>query len=109
MLRTVKGLVRIFCFVWMAVSALPGVCAGNEMVDKVVVSYNETAKYTFIKNESLYHEGWDTLAQPIFWKQVIRLTSDTCLVNVAYCRKPVDKVSRTEWMNLTEDQKKKFK
>ena len=64
---------------------------------------------TFIHQQSLHEEGWDTLAQPVFWKQVIRLTSDTCLVNVASCRRPVEKVSRSEWMNLTEDQKQVYK
>jgi hypothetical protein len=79
------------------------------LVDKVVIGYKDTTRMRFVHDPAMFREGWDTLAQPMFWKQVIRLTSDTCLVNVASCRRPVDKVCRTDWMNLSEEQKKNYK
>jgi len=87
----------------------PGVHAEYGLVEKVVAGCRDTSRMSFIHDQSMYREGWDTLAQPVFWQKVIRLTSDTCLVNVASCRKPVNKVGRTEWMSLTETQKKDYK
>lgn len=79
------------------------------LVDKIVVSNNSTEKMRFVHDQTMYREGWDTLSQPIFWRQVIRMSSDTCLVNIASCRKPIDRISKSSWANLTEDQKKSFK
>ena len=63
----------------------------------------------FIRDSSMYADGWYTLPQTIFWKDVINLTSDTCIINVAYCRKPVNKINRLIWMNQTDDEKSSFK
>lgn len=79
------------------------------IVNKVIVSYKDTVRLHFLHDTTMYTQGWDTLAQTVFWRDVINLTSDTCIINVAYCRKPVDKVNRTIWMNQTEPQKMCFK
>ena len=90
---------------------LPGLaCAqGNgssQVVEKTVISYNDTMRLNFLHDASIYTEGWDTLNQTKFWREVINLSSDTCIINVASCRQPLDKVCRGEWMQLTEDEKK---
>jgi hypothetical protein len=54
---------------------------------KTVFGLRDTVKMNFIADSSIYKEGWDTLAQIKFWRNVITLTSDTCIINVAYCRK----------------------
>ncbi len=56
-------------------------------------------------DSSIYKDGWDELGQPKFWRQVINMTSDTCLVNVASERTLLDKVCRADWSSLTEEQK----
>ncbi|MCX6290827.1 MAG: transglycosylase SLT domain-containing protein [Bacteroidetes bacterium] len=81
----------------------------NQVVEKVVVSFNDTSTLSFLVDSSLYKEGWDTLAQAKFWKDVICMSSDTCIINVASCRKPLDKVSRSIWMNQSDPEKTKFK
>jgi len=83
--------------------------ATNEVVEKVVITYNDTLHLNFMNIPSLYDEGWDTLAQAKFWKDVISMTSDTCIINLASCRKPLDKVSRSIWMNQSEPEKTKYK
>ena len=89
-----------------AFSQPPG---SEQVVNKVVITYNDTLNLNFVSVPSLYAEGWDTLAQAKFWKNVITMTSDTCVINVASCRKPLDKVSRSIWMNQTEPEKTKYK
>ncbi len=45
------------------------------------------------------------MAQSRFWREVINMSSDSFLINVAYCRKPITKVNRLIWMNQTEPEK----
>ena len=82
---------------------------GNSIVTKTVISWNDTLTLHFLRDSTLYTEGWDTLPQSRFWQQVISLPGDTCIINIASCRKPVDKVQREIWMNQTEPEKICFK
>lgn len=79
------------------------------LVKKKVFSYNDTSDMRFVKNEALYAEGWDTLAQPLFWKQVIGLTPDSCLLNVADSRRPLHKIPSCDWFCQNETEKTVFK
>lgn len=83
-------------------------CQGDDpvhVVEKTVVTWNDTLKLQFLHDPSMYSGGWDTLAQSRFWREVINMTSDSFLINVAYCRKPITKVNRLVWMNQTEPEK----
>lgn len=80
-----------------------------QVVNKVVVGYKDTVRLHFLHDTTMYSQGWDTLPQTRFWRDVINLTSDTCIINVAWCRKPVDKVNRMIWMNQSEPEKQCFK
>src|SRR6185503_14007088 len=72
-------------------------------------SHNDTFRLSFLHDPSLYSEGWDTLGQTKFWREVINLTSDTCIINVASCRQSLQKVCRGDWMQLSEEEKKYIK
>ena len=89
-----------------AFSEHPG---SQQIVNKVVITYRDTQKLNFVNVPSLYHEGWDTLAQSRFWKDIISMSSDSFVINVASCRTPLDKVSRSIWMNQSEPDKTKYK
>ena len=54
-------------------------------------------------------ERWDTLAQSKFWKLVIGMTSDTCVVNVAHNRQILGYVHKDDWFCQTENEKKSYK
>ncbi len=79
------------------------------VVPKTIVTYNDTFQLHFLQDPTLHSQGWDTLPQAIFWKDVINMTSDTCIVNISYCRKPIHRVNRSVWMNQTEPEKLCFK
>ena len=90
-------------------SAFAGLRKPYPFITKTIVSYNDTVLMNFIRDSSMFTNGWDTLPQVSFWKDVINLTSDTCIINIAYCRKPVNKINRVIWMNQTEPEKLCFK
>jgi hypothetical protein len=78
-------------------------------VKKTIVGMKDTSNMVFIRDTTLYSDGWDTLPQTKFWRDVISLTCDSCIINVAYCRKPVNKINRLIWMNQSEPEKLTFK
>ncbi len=60
---------------------------------------------TILSAAPLYTEGWANLAQPIFWKQIMQLSPDSCLINVAATREIVAKMSVKDWNKQTDNEK----
>ena len=54
---------------------------------------------------SIFEDRWDVLAQPKFWKKIMQLSPDTCLVNVSATREILEVISVREWSKQTEEQK----
>jgi tetratricopeptide (TPR) repeat protein len=79
------------------------------VVNKTVITFNDTLQLHFLQDSTMHTEGWDTLPQPVFWRDVINMTSDTCIVNISYCRKPINRVNRSLWMSQTEPEKLFYK
>lgn len=66
---------------------------------------NDSINVIYVDNSSLFVERWDVLAQPIFWKTVMTLSSDSCVVNIAKSREIVQKMSLKDWDKFTDSQK----
>ncbi len=101
-MKQYKLLLLFFC---LGAEVFPFSPGNYNLVSKTVVSWNDTLSLRFLRDTSLYSGGWDTLAHSRFWKDIISLTGDSCIINVGYCRKPLEKVSRSVWMNQTEPEK----
>ena len=50
----------------------------------------------------LYQQRWDTLAQPFFWRLVMRMSDDSCIVNLGETRDIVD-IKPTRWWTQLGD------
>ncbi len=57
----------------------------------------------------LFSDRWDELPQPKFWKQIMTLSPDSCLINIAATRVILAKMSIKDWSAQTEVQKEIFK
>ncbi len=75
---------------------------------KIEVHNNQTIS-TIMHAESLFEDRWDVLPQPQFWKQIMVLSPDSCLINVAASRVVLRKMSVKDWSKQTELQKGIFK
>jgi hypothetical protein len=71
--------------------------------------YNNKSLNTLMHAESIFTDRWDTLPQLQFWKQIMRLSPDSCLINVAENRQVLMKMSMRDWSRQTEAQKDLFK
>ena len=74
------------------------------VVEKYVVGYNDVTKMKFINDDMLYSEGWQTLAQPKFWQQIMNLPPDSAIVSIGSNRKILDRISVKEWGKLNDAQ-----
>jgi hypothetical protein len=59
--------------------------------------------------DELFFDRWDVLPQPQFWKKIMQLSPDSCLINVASSRQVLLKMAMRDWSKQTETQKDVFK
>ena len=74
-----------------------------------ICSNRDSSAYTIVDVEDLFLERWDTLAQPIFWKKIMKLSPDTCIINIAESREILCYESTELWNSQTSDQKLAYK
>lgn len=75
--------------------------------DVFVDKQDQQLKFLYDPNITL--EKWDTLAQPLFWQNVMAMSPDTVLINIAACRTQLERVPFEQWMRLSESQKNAYK
>lgn len=71
--------------------------------------YNNQDLNVVMDAEAIFIDRWDILPQPQFWKQIMLLSPDTCLINIAATRQVVGKMAIRDWSKQTEAQKQVFK
>lgn len=76
--------------------------------DKIDVVQQNTS-HTFISVEDIYEEGWSNLAQPQFWKEIMLLSSDSCIINIAETRSIISRESLKVWNRKSNTQKSSFR
>ncbi len=76
--------------------------------EKVSVYFNRQ-NHVFWDANTLHEERWDMLPQTIFWKEIMLLSPDTCIINVASSREILTKIPTKQWMLKTEEAKNLFK
>jgi hypothetical protein len=69
----------------------------------------DSAQRLYVCTNDLVEEKWDTLGQPLFWKEVMKLSPDSCLINIAATRRILGKESFIKWKSQTEEQKTIYK
>lgn len=79
------------------------------LLRKTLVNSTDTQQIELVNNYQLFEEGWDTLAQPRFWKQIICLSPDSCIINIARTRTPVLIKNYKDWLDQTESEKTNYK
>jgi len=76
--------------------------------EKIEVERNG-AKSIIVNSNAIFNDKWHSLPQPIFWKKIMLLSPDSCLINIAETRIILEKKSFKEWKSQTEVQKNKYK
>lgn len=66
-------------------------------------------QFVLLNPKIIIQDKWDALPQTIFWKQVLTLSKDSCLINVANTRQILHKMAFADWTKQTELQKDLYK
>ncbi|MEN8787238.1 MAG: transglycosylase SLT domain-containing protein [Flavobacteriales bacterium] len=70
-----------------------------------ITSYGDSQSVYFVPDEQLMSEKCDLLAQPNFWKKVMKLSPDSCIINIAETREILQFNSFIDWQAQTEQEK----
>jgi hypothetical protein len=81
----------------------------NKWSNEKIIVKKEKNVSTIMHAESIFQDRWDMLPQPIFWKQIMLLSPDSCLINVASNRMVLKKMAVNDWNTQTEAQKNLLK
>ena len=70
---------------------------------------NDTVPTKFIVSEALYTEGWDTLAQPNFWRALMKMEKDSGIINIGSTREIIERVAIDEWDLFSDEEKSDYR
>ena len=74
-----------------------------------ICNETENSDLCFVNPGNLHSEKWNELAQPIFWQKIMRLSPDSCIINIGRTREIVQITSVKSWNSLTDPQKDAFR
>ncbi|MEZ4773941.1 MAG: transglycosylase SLT domain-containing protein [Bacteroidia bacterium] len=64
---------------------------------------------TTVVDTQLYRQRWDTLAQPVFWRMVMNMGLDSCIVNIASSRKIIEVRPSGWWEAKTDSMQENYR
>ena len=76
---------------------------------EVTLHESDSLFLNFVKTPDLFSERWDTLAQPSFWKFVMRMSPETSILNVASTREILELKPLKDWDKLSDDEKEAYR
>jgi hypothetical protein len=76
--------------------------------EKIEVKTGEDQN-VILSADAIISEGWSGFAQPNFWRNIMTLAPDSCIVNIAKTREVIDITSNIQWNKQTNDQKDVFR
>lgn len=72
--------------------------AQNNAVERLSVKFqNDTSSFSYIRDNRIFSEGWNTLPQVNFWRKVVSLPPDSGLLNIGSSRQVVAKLPVKTW------------
>jgi hypothetical protein len=77
----------------------------NNNPKDIIEVKKDTFEFHFVNTHDLFVDQWHKLPQPLFWKEVMKLSPDSCILNVARTRQILRKESLENWDKLTDEEK----
>ncbi|HLW30345.1 MAG TPA: transglycosylase SLT domain-containing protein [Brumimicrobium sp.] len=70
---------------------------------------NDTVNLHYVNNNQLFEQEWNQLAHPIFWKTVMTLSPDSCIINIGSTRQIVEFMDLKQWNKRSDIQKNTYR
>lgn len=77
--------------------------------DELIAFSDNGTEHVILGPSELQSAKWHQLAQPLFWQQIMRLSPDSVLINVASNRQIISKMGSKRWNGFTGVQKQAFR
>lgn len=77
--------------------------------DKIEVKNGDSLANTIVSADPIINEGWSDLAHPNFWRQIMKLDPDSCIVNIAKTREIIAVMSNKDWNAQTDAEKDTYR
>jgi hypothetical protein len=111
--RTAFFLILIFSFQLFASendSIVPNDVHQPWQKDLVKVRHlNDSSHVTYVDNNTLFEQRWDLLAHPVFWKTMMTLAPDSCVINIAKTRNIVARMCVEDWEAQSDEEKEAYR
>ena len=66
---------------------------------------NDSVNLHYVNNTQLFEQEWNQLAHPKFWKTIMTLSPDSCVINVGATRQIVEFMSVKDWNSKSDKEK----
>lgn len=103
MFKLVLSLFSISCIV------VSGVAQNTSWEQEMIAVTQGETEHVIMGTKAIENAAWDKLQQPQFWRQIMLLSPDSVLINVAATRQVLGKMANRDWQTQTEVQKGVFK
>lgn len=70
---------------------------------------NDSVNLHYVNNVQLFEQEWDHLAHPVFWKTIMKLSPDSCVINIGATRHIIQATSVKKWNAKSDDQKEAYR
>ncbi|HLV41938.1 MAG TPA: transglycosylase SLT domain-containing protein [Brumimicrobium sp.] len=70
---------------------------------------NDSINLHYVNNIQLFEQEWNELAHPIFWKTIMTLSPDSCVINIGATRQIVEITSLKNWDAKTNPEKDAYR
>jgi len=74
-----------------------------------IYGQSDSSVFCFVNPNTLRAEKWDQLAQPRFWQKIMRLSPDSCIVNIGSTRQIIEITSLKAWNTQSDAQKDRYR
>jgi hypothetical protein len=105
-----KTTLSLFFTFFFSIAALSG-CgfADDRFIERVVIGFDSKYQSKFIDNNALFKEGWDTISHVRFWQDIMTMSNDSVLINIADVRQPLFSLHASDWSCQTVEEKDEYK
>lgn len=70
---------------------------------------NDTLNLHYVNNVQLFEQEWNRLAHPIFWKTIMTLSPDSCVINIGATRQIVEFTTLKKWDSKSDNEKEVYR
>jgi hypothetical protein len=70
---------------------------------------NSDSMVNLVSTHAVHEQCWNELEQPLFWKKIMTLSPDSCVINIGSTRQIIDYFSVEEWEAKSDEQKNAYR